>query len=102
MSIESSLDIGILGKEERKNINKLQNSWDENEDNSEQIKNRFKNGISRKSTQQKLIKKAPRIQMNKLEKMDTLRVEKIQEIISDEFPVRGVTIFDLHLLNMTK
>ena len=37
-----------------------------------------------------------------LNKMDTLRINKINEILSQELDMQGVKIFDLHLLNMGK
>jgi len=38
----------------------------------------------------------------KLERMNTLRIQKIQQILNDKCEVQGVKIFDLHLLNMKK
>ena len=34
--------------------------------------------------------------------MNTLRIQKIQQIMSDNSNVEGVKIFDLHILNMKK
>ncbi|CAI2371659.1 unnamed protein product [Moneuplotes crassus] len=42
----------------------------------------------------------PELNTKKLLRMDTLRVKKIQQIISDEYNIPGVKFFDLHLLNM--
>ena len=46
--------------------------------------------------------KAPQWQMDKLKKVNTLRLQKIQHIMSDYYKIQGVKFVDLHLLNMTK
>ena len=36
----------------------------------------------------------------KIERMNTLRIQKIQQILNSQNQIQGVKIFDLHLLNM--
>ena len=93
--------------EETKNYKKYENSWDDSENGSEQrmpvMRDETVSKIHpHKNWHQEFIKVAPKIELNKLKRMDTLRVRKIQEIMADKYTVKGVKIFDLHLLNMKK
>lgn len=54
------------------------------------------------SIHQEFIKVAPRINKKKFKKMNILRIQKIRQIISDEYPMQGIKLFDLHLLNMKR
>lgn len=45
---------------------------------------------------------APQLDKNKIQKMNTLRIKKIQHLMSDKADCKGIKIFDLHLLNMKK
>lgn len=48
------------------------------------------------------IKIAPNIEKEQIEKMNTLRIQKIRQIMSEEFKIQGVKLFDLHLLNLKR
>lgn len=63
--------------------------WDSSEEKSFQTYNEF-------------FKNDPQQYVNKLQKVNTLRVQKIQHIMSDSDKIQGVKFVDLHLLNMTK
>lgn len=53
-------------------------------------------------SQMNFVKVAPRVSAKKLNKLNTLRIQKIQDIIEDNEEIRGVKIIDLHLLNMKR
>ena len=44
----------------------------------------------------------PKINIKNLERMNTLRIQKIQQILKSKHDIQGIKIFDLHLLNMKK
>ena len=71
--------------------------------------NRKENNKSKDSSEEKsfqtyneFIKNDPQQYVDKLKKVNTLRVQKIQHIMSDSDKIQGVKFVDLHLLNMTK
>ncbi|CAI2359412.1 unnamed protein product [Moneuplotes crassus] len=52
------------------------------------------------SSHHEFVKIAPKINKDMINKIDTLRIEKIKQIMANKFQAKGVKMFDLHLLNM--
>jgi len=53
-----------------------------------------------KHAHSKFVKVAPELKKEKFQKLNTLRINKIENIMSEEYKIHGVKAFDLHLLNM--
>jgi len=102
------VDFKVRPKEEfKKSTKKLEeeDKWEDllsDEDSKSPNGDRTASKINQSYGVGDMMESAPRMNTKKLERMNTLRIQKIQQILNDKAEIQGVKIFDLHLLNMKK
>ena len=106
--IDEVFDIHSQRNEEIKSKQKVKfdDSWDLRSEISSININSFSKDLESarrnppKHAHSKFVKVAPELKEDKFQKLNTLRMNKIEYLMSEEYSVHGVKAFDLHLLNM--
>jgi len=106
--IEETFDISSKKNQEDKDkqIVKFDDSWDSQSEISSININTFNKDLesarvkSHQYAHSEFVKAVPKLKEDKFQKINTIRMNKIEYIMSKEYDIHGVKAFDLHLINM--